>query len=212
VVICGSANLNDRSQLGDHDSEIAVIIEDRTPLQSTMNGQQWLASKFAATLRRQLFRRHLGLLRPQNYEQPDGNFLPVTAGPNEYDFNSEEDQLVTDPLSQDLENLWNGTAHTNTEVFNKVFHPVPADNVRTWKDYDEYYEKYFRLADKDKPAGPYGVGHVVAENFPGGVSEVKELLSQVRGTLFEMPLLFLKNEDMAVEGMSLNALTEVLYT
>ena len=29
LVICGSANLNDRSQLGNHDSEIAVVIEDQ---------------------------------------------------------------------------------------------------------------------------------------------------------------------------------------
>lgn len=34
LVICGSANLNDRSQLGNHDSEIAVIIEDPTPVES----------------------------------------------------------------------------------------------------------------------------------------------------------------------------------
>jgi phospholipase D1/2 len=177
-----------------------------------MNGQQWLASKFAATLRRQIFRKHLGLLKPQDYEQPDMNFLPVTAGPNEYDFNSEQDQMVVDPLGDDFQNHWNGNARTNTEIFGKVFHPVPSDSVRSWKEYDEYYEKYFRLAEKDKPAGPYGVGHVVAENFPGGVSEVKELLSQVRGTLVEMPLLFLKDEDVAEEGMSLNSFTEELYT
>jgi phospholipase D1/2 len=177
-----------------------------------MNGQQWLASKFAATLRRQIFRKHLGLLKPQNYEQPDANFLPVTAGPNDYDFNSAEDQAVVDPLSDDFQNRWNTTAHTNTEVFEKIFHPVPSDNVRSWKDYDEYYEKYFRAAEKDKPAGPYSVGHVVVENFPGGVTEVKELLSKVRGTLVEMPLLFLKDEDMAVQGLSLNTLTEALYT
>lgn len=34
LVICGSANLNDRSQLGNHDSEIAVVIEDPTPVES----------------------------------------------------------------------------------------------------------------------------------------------------------------------------------
>ncbi|KAL8855467.1 MAG: hypothetical protein Q9198_010843, partial [Flavoplaca austrocitrina] len=34
VVICGSANLNDRSQNGDHDSEIAIIVEDPTPIDS----------------------------------------------------------------------------------------------------------------------------------------------------------------------------------
>jgi phosphatidylserine/phosphatidylglycerophosphate/cardiolipin synthase-like enzyme len=54
IVICGSANLNDRSQLGTHDSEIAIVVEDQTPVQSSMNGRPWQANRFAASLRRQL--------------------------------------------------------------------------------------------------------------------------------------------------------------
>lgn len=38
-VIIGSANLNDRSQLGNHDSEIALVIEDNESLASTMDGK-----------------------------------------------------------------------------------------------------------------------------------------------------------------------------
>lgn len=30
-VICGSANLNDRSQNGDHDSEIAILMGESMP-------------------------------------------------------------------------------------------------------------------------------------------------------------------------------------
>lgn len=37
-VICGSANLNDRSQQGDRDSEVAVVIEDPATRPSRMNG------------------------------------------------------------------------------------------------------------------------------------------------------------------------------
>jgi phosphatidylserine/phosphatidylglycerophosphate/cardiolipin synthase-like enzyme len=39
-VICGSANLNDRSQLGDRDSEVAVVIEDPATRPSVMNGSK----------------------------------------------------------------------------------------------------------------------------------------------------------------------------
>lgn len=60
VVICGSANLNDRSQLGYHDSEIAVCIEDPHEIDSLMAGLPWKATRFAASLRRQLCRKHLG--------------------------------------------------------------------------------------------------------------------------------------------------------
>lgn len=37
-LIIGSANLNDRSQLGDRDSEVAVVIEEPATLPSTLDG------------------------------------------------------------------------------------------------------------------------------------------------------------------------------
>ena len=169
VVICGSANLNDRSQLGYHDSEIAIIIQDPTPLDSQMNGQPWQASKFAATLRRQLFRKHIGLLPPQDIEQPNQNFEPIGV-PNIYDFGSAEDQVVEDPLSDHFLNFWNGRAKQNTDAFGRVFHPVPHDAVQTTKDYDSFYECFFQ-GEKDpgkkgarKPP-KYKWGHVVADQF-----------------------------------------------
>lgn len=39
LVIMGSANLNDRSQCGDRDSEIALLIEDQDMIPSRMNGE-----------------------------------------------------------------------------------------------------------------------------------------------------------------------------
>lgn len=222
IAICGSANLNDRSQLGYHDSEIAIIIEDPTPLDSSMNGRPYRASKFAGTLRRQLFRKHLGLIPAQNMEHPDQNFEPIGI-PNIYDYGSREDHMVADPLSDQFLQLWNSRARQNTDAFGKIFHPVPHDDVRTWKDYATFYEAFFHEADKEadgkmsksKRPAKYQWGHVVAENFPPGaegVSEVKELLSTIKGTLVEMPLLFLIKEDIAQEGVSLNAFTEDVYT
>ncbi|KAJ5690612.1 Phospholipase D/Transphosphatidylase [Penicillium macrosclerotiorum] len=221
IVICGSANLNDRSQLGDHDSEIAVIIEDYTPVQSSMNGKPWMASRFAASLRRELCRKHLGLLPPQDYKRPNANYEPVGV-PNQFDLDCPESKVVADPLSDTLQSLWNSRARTNTEVFRKVFHAVPDDCVRNWATYKEFYEYYFHGADRDaegkegfhRPAR-YQWGHVVRDDFaPGaeGAKQVKELLSQVKGNLVEMPLMFLCEEDIAKEGLTLNDLTEPLYT
>lgn len=221
VVICGSANLNDRSQLGEHDSEIALVIEDFTPIQSTMNGRPWTASRFASSLRRQLMRKHLGLVPPQDYQQPDANFEPVGV-PQQFDFDCPESKIVSDPLSDTLQSLWNSRAHTNTDVFRKVFHAVPDDNVRNWSTYKEFYEYYFHGADREaegkgefgRPAR-YQWGHVVRDNFPpgpDGAKQVKELLSQVKGSLVEMPLMFLGEEDIAKTGLTLNELTEPIYT
>ncbi|EGR51637.1 phospholipase [Trichoderma reesei QM6a] len=222
VVICGSANLNDRSQLGTHDSEIAVVIEGPRNLESYMNGEQYAASEFAASLRRQIFRKHLGLLPDQRWDRPDQNWLPVTDAPNDYDWGSSADRLVEDPLSPDFLSLWEDTASTNTEVFSRAFHPVPDDHVRTWDDYEEFFSKHFIIPsakgdDKKSDDGnddnkvPYG--HAVREEFPGGVQELKEWLSRIRGTLINMPLQFLiEVEDIAKEGLTLNGLTDELYT
>jgi phospholipase D1/2 len=216
VVICGSANLNDRSQLGYHDSEIAVVIEDPTPVDSIMAGQPYQASKFAASLRRQLFRKHLGLIPWQDCTKPDANFMPINQDPNLYDWGSPADHLVRDPLSHNFSNLWNGTAAKNTEVFAKAFHPVPADNVRNWDDYHNFFGKYFispspKNAKVQQPS-KYQYGHVVKEEFPGGVEELKGWLSRVKGTLVDMPLLFLDGVSLAKEGLELNALTDDIYT
>ena len=212
--------MNDRSQLGSHDSEIALVIEDPTPVESKMNGQPWQASRFATSLRRQLTRKHLGLLKPQDMTKPDANFEPAGV-PNDYDWNSAEDKAVEDPLSDKFQSFWNERAHTNTEVFRQIFHPVPDDNVQTWKDYEKFYEYYFKGADEEadgkkvtKPA-KYEWGHVIRENFESGdagLKQVKDLLSQVKGTLVEMPLKFLDKENIAKTGVSLNALTEPVYT
>jgi phospholipase D1/2 len=186
-----------------------------------MNGQPYRAARFAATLRRQLFRKHLGLLKPQDMERPDRNFEPIGV-PNVYDFGSREDQAVMDPLSDTFLDLWNGRARTNSYAFGRIFHPVPHDDIRTWKDYDAFYETFFKAADEEaegkksnqKPA-KYQWGHVVEEKFsPGdrGVREVKDLLHTIRGTLVDMPLNFLIKEDIAIEGISLNAFTEEVYT
>ncbi|KAF7195689.1 Phospholipase D1 [Pseudocercospora fuligena] len=226
IVICGSANMNDRSQLGDHDSEIAMIIEDPQQIDSYMAGRPWKASLFAASLRRQIFRKHLGLLVPQNIERPDANYFPVGQA-NVYDWGSREDLAVADPMSESFMNLWKHTAATNTNVFRKIFHPVPDDTVKNWEEYDDFYERYFKAEEKakggkgtnastpDQEPDFWKWGHVVKEEFsPGaqGVQEMKDLLATVKGNLVEMPLLFLKDEDIAKEGLGLNALTEEVYT
>ncbi|KAH8680863.1 putative phospholipase D [Xylariales sp. PMI_506] len=217
LVICGSANLNDRSQLGTHDSEIAVVIEDQQPVETTMNGQPFTASKFAASLRRQLWRKHLGLLPHQPVDRPNANWTPIDTNLQEYDWGSYADRLVADPMSSGFWDLWTSTARTNTEVFNKVFHPVPTDLVRTWDQYDDFFSRHFiipgvEIKDEDK-AGRVDYGHVVRDEFPGGVQEVKEWLSRIKGTLVEMPLEFLiEVEDLAKEGLSLNTFTDELYT
>ncbi|KAF2152159.1 phospholipase D active site-containing protein [Myriangium duriaei CBS 260.36] len=233
VVITGSANLNDRSQMGDRDSEIAIYIEDRPRLESRMGGRVYTASHFAASLRRFHMRKHLGLVSVQNYKdmQDDPASQPVSRSMQDaYDWNSPEDQLVIDPLGDQVQRLWNGIAHNNTDAFDRVFRPVPIGHIRTWKDYDAFYKRFYsekspkalhqvfdqarkdgHLVDPDRPS-TWKWGNVIAEDFPGGVEEVKAVLDNIRGTLVEMPLHFLDKDDIAKCGVRLNPITEEIYT
>jgi len=52
----GSANINDRSMLGNRDSEMAVFVEDEDRVSSLMGGQEYQAGPLALALRKECFR------------------------------------------------------------------------------------------------------------------------------------------------------------
>lgn len=47
VVVCGSANINDRSLMGDRDSEIAIVSRGDDFVESKMNGSRVIVSQSA---------------------------------------------------------------------------------------------------------------------------------------------------------------------
>ncbi|KAI0386781.1 phospholipase D [Hypomontagnella monticulosa] len=61
VALIGSANINERSMLGNRDSEVAAIVRDTDTIRSTMAGKPYQVGRFAHTLRMRLMREHLGL-------------------------------------------------------------------------------------------------------------------------------------------------------
>lgn len=203
-VIMGSANINDRSMLGDRDSEIALVVEDLETLDSQMDGEYWPAARFAATLRRRLYKEHLGLLQPCSSllqrADPTRSMLPVNV-PQEDTTGTEADNAVCDPMGYELECLWTKTAQTNTESFGNVFRPVPASGILTWKDYDDYVPT---------GKGAAKVCHVV--NEAGSLEDVKNQLNRVRGHLVQMPLDFLEKDEMYEQSASVNPLTMAIYT
>lgn len=56
--------------------------------------------------------------------------------PNKDEIGTPNDKLVADPLSADLEDMWNTTARRNREIFTEVFRPVPTNLVRSWSAYE----------------------------------------------------------------------------
>ncbi|KAF9448692.1 phospholipase D/nuclease [Macrolepiota fuliginosa MF-IS2] len=195
-VIMGSANINDRSQKGDGDSEICLVVEDTDMIDSTMNSEPYQVSRFAASLRRKLYREHLGLIKPQ---MPDGRnhvnqFMQPAPHANPDETQESEDRLVSDPISEETERLWRETAHNNREIFSEIFKPVPTNIVRNWQAYDNYVPKI-------------KTGHV-APGVP--LDRAKDKLSQVKGALVEAPLDFLIEEKDFVTGPEWKGLNPTL--
>jgi phospholipase D1/2 len=51
------------------------------------------------------------------------------------EFGTPEDNLVADPMSHDLEALWDTTAARNRAIFAELFKTVPSDTVRNFAQY-----------------------------------------------------------------------------
>ncbi|EIM84706.1 phospholipase D/nuclease [Stereum hirsutum FP-91666 SS1] len=196
-VIMGSANLNDRSQKGDGDSEIALVVEDGDMIQSTMDGKPFMAARFAASLRRRLFRQHLGYIPPQICQDRDEHvteFMRPAPVANPDEFGTADDEIMADPLSDEMVELWQKTAKVNREVFTELFRPVPTNLVRDWDAYNNYVPKV-------------KTGHV-APDVP--LERVKARLADVRGALVEAPIDFLIDEKDFAEGPEWHGLNPTL--
>jgi phospholipase D1/2 len=107
-------------------------MEDTRTITSTMDGVEYEAGYHAATLRRYLWREHLGLLPPQNLDATDDiNALPPTVNPeNDILDNVESYKFVEDPLSEDLWKMWTEQADKNTMLFRYLFHADPDDHSK----------------------------------------------------------------------------------
>ncbi|ELU04927.1 hypothetical protein CAPTEDRAFT_168015 [Capitella teleta] len=127
-VIIGSANINDRSLLGKRDSELAIIVQDTHTVPSRMNGKDFQAGTYASSLRKSLFREHLGI------------------GPTDTDID------VTDPVSTEFyKNVWLKQASINTTVYDKVFNCIPTEEVTSNHELREYQKKpVLAQTDPDK--------------------------------------------------------------
>lgn len=196
VVLCGSSNLNDRSQLGSHDSELTIVCEDTRVLESTMDSQPYKAGYHAASLRRHLWREHLGLIEAQELDaSKDPNAQPPTVAMND-EYSGEEWEFVADPLGDKVWDLWTKQATINTNQYRYLFRADPDNKIKKWKDYDEF-----------SPRNSIKQGHLYDPYMP--VKQVRAELDKIRGHLVWMALDFLCDEEMAEKGLQVNAYTEV---
>ncbi|KAJ0406067.1 hypothetical protein ATCC90586_002949 [Pythium insidiosum] len=110
IAILGSANINDRSMMGDRDSEIALVIEDVQFEDGMMNDQPYQRGVAVGSLRRQLFREHLGL--------------------------AEDDTMTLDPGSDWSWRKIRTISKRNTEIFESVFDCAPSNSMRSFSSFN----------------------------------------------------------------------------
>ena len=119
LTIIGSANINDRSMLGYKDSEVNVIIEDKSMGGGIMNGKAYSVGRFSHKLRLHLMKEHLGLL-------DEGN--------------GRADLEVEDPLAENFSSRLFELALSNTKIYETVFFRkiIPTLNAWTFSDMEEW--------------------------------------------------------------------------
>ena len=171
-VIIGSANINDRSMLGSRDSEFCVLIQEKVnESKYKIDGETTPAADFAHSFRTSLLAEHLGL-------EPDN-------------------QILFDPLSDDLWEKLNNTAKINTEIYRKLWNCYPDDNmtkfvdVKNVKKINEFDEKQMK-------------------NFKNLYLTEKE---RIQGHIVQFPLHFLEEEVLGINFFSReNIVPEKNYT
>jgi phospholipase D1/2 len=116
-VLIGSANINDRSLLGNRDSEMAVKIKDNNYVHSKMNGQDYSAAKFAITYRLRLLKEHLGCDLSDNTNP----------------------EWLIDPLSDEFYYNIRKISLSNTIIYREIFKCYPDNLYETFDDCEESY-------------------------------------------------------------------------
>jgi phospholipase D1/2 len=114
-VICGSANINDRSMLGKRDSEVAILIKDEEFIENSFNNIKVKSGKYAFSLRQKIFKLHLGIF-----------------------FNNPNQINVNDCVSDEFYHMFKSVSKQNTMVYDEVFKCLPSNNILTFNDLKNY--------------------------------------------------------------------------
>ncbi|BCQ63518.1 hypothetical protein PBOI14_52680 [Pseudomonas sp. Boi14] len=113
VAIVGSANVNDRSLLGNRDSELAMIVRDSTPVKVALDGQhEQQVSQAINQLRKDLWRKHfaLSLTKPSSVK-------PAT----------ELEPYLDQPAAKATWQAIQKRANRNEQFYNEEFNFIPQN-------------------------------------------------------------------------------------
>ncbi|CCH45548.1 hypothetical protein BN7_5130 [Wickerhamomyces ciferrii] len=148
VAIIGSANINERSQRGNRDSEIAACVRDTETVNTTMNGKPYKAGRFAHTLRMRLMREHLGIdvdiveIVERRFSKLEELAKATKTGQDSktHQFQSKDNEVASamvELASRDVLNLPNGTQKWQTFKKRAGKPTVPKVDEEFFKNIDK---------------------------------------------------------------------------
>ena len=167
VAIVGSANVNDRSLLGDRDTELCVVVEDKRTVRD---------------LRLKLLRAHLGMEPLPHHAHPN---LPHFDRPHHRKWDDDVDDLASPRVWQTVLDV----IHLNTQLLEAAFDDAPWDDVATLDDAKRALGLSRVSRHVTSPAG--------SDDWRGQVRAVHNTLSGVKGELNAFPTHFLHGETLA---------------
>ncbi len=194
VAILGSANINDRSQIGDRDSELAVIIRDDAKARVKLDGvTEDVVSRSVHDLRVALWRKLFGL---------SGGKRPATG----------LSDIIMYPASTKAIDAIQRVAESNLAEYSKCFRFLPKDSSKkcsiwpTWSDakqglsFHMPFSSRFWRPKESSPGSMYGWDALkcAPENEPNGI----------QGYIVSLPLRWTEGENN-ISGMNLTLLANV---
>jgi len=184
-VFIGSANINDRSMMGDRDSELVAVFEGRD---------------FAQHLRIYCMAEHLGLLKCSDEHGSGFDF--------QLDFETlsvdKDLALLEDPESAEMWELWCSVAQLNSETMAEAFPWSPnclgvdACNIRTSSE-QEAVEDLYRDDRWGSSLAPMCCLSPESKGLSQEFSAIAQKLRMIQGHLVQYPLFYLC-DDKLLEG------------
>jgi phospholipase D1/2 len=190
VAVLGSANINDRSQLGNRDSELAVIIRDDAKVRVKLDGENLeTVSSAIHDLRCRLWKKLFGMMGGKNPATSLGSVIDIPASPKTW---------------QAIQQV----ARANSIAYQNAFNHVPTvdgDRTSIWptwegsskklQTYMPFNERFWRGAGVREHSFSWDGKVVAPEHVPVGV----------QGYIVQLPLMWTERENN-LSGMNLSLL------
>ena len=132
MAICGSAHINDRSLLGQRDSEVCVVINDLEEENGVFGGQVVRVGKCCSSWRKKIFSYVSFSLEDVNHCSSSFRIMLGIALENPHHIDT------TDPVSDDFYSYFRLVAKTNTLIYEEVFGTLPSNHARNFDQVNEY--------------------------------------------------------------------------